>query len=55
MDLQVRAVKNGWLPFYPQFNQNPLEIVKEAEAALARGASCQLAQGQGGQAGSLPL
>lgn len=35
MDLQVRAVKNGWLPFYPQFNKNPLDIVREAEAAGA--------------------
>ncbi|MCS7046552.1 MAG: nitrate reductase subunit alpha, partial [Gemmataceae bacterium] len=35
MDVQVRAVKSGWLPFYPQFNRNPLEVVKEAEAAGA--------------------
>src|SRR5262249_39131602 len=32
MDLQVRAVRNGWLPFYPQFTKNPLNVVKEAEA-----------------------
>jgi len=31
IDMQVKAVKNGWLPFYPQFNKNPLEIAKEAE------------------------
>jgi len=30
MDVQVRAVRNGWLPFYPQFAENPLEVVKEA-------------------------
>ncbi len=35
MDLQVRAVKSGWLPFYPQFDRNPLEVVKEAHAAGA--------------------
>ena len=35
MDTQVRAVRGGWLPFYPQFNKNPLELVKEAEAAGA--------------------
>lgn len=35
MDLQVRAVKNGWLPFYPQFNKNPLDVVKDAHAAGA--------------------
>jgi nitrate reductase alpha subunit len=36
MDLQVRAVRSGWLPFYPQFQQNPLEVVKEAEASGAK-------------------
>ncbi len=35
IDLQARAVRSGWLPFYPQFNKNPLELVKEAEAAGA--------------------
>ncbi len=33
IDLQARAVRNGWLPFYPQFDRNPVELVKEAEAA----------------------
>jgi nitrate reductase alpha subunit len=33
MDVQVRAVRNGWLPFYPQFNRNPIEIARDAEAA----------------------
>jgi nitrate reductase alpha subunit len=32
MDVQVRAVRNGWLPFYPQFNRNPLDIAAAAEA-----------------------
>ncbi|NUN48748.1 MAG: nitrate reductase subunit alpha [Candidatus Brocadiae bacterium] len=36
MDAQVRAVRNGWLPFYPQFERNTLELVKEAEAAGAK-------------------
>ena len=36
MDMQVRAVRNGWLPFYPQFNKNSIELVKEAEAAGAK-------------------
>jgi len=35
-DTQVRAVRNGWLPFYPQFNVNPLDIVKQAESAGAK-------------------
>ncbi|MBL9087518.1 MAG: nitrate reductase subunit alpha [Planctomycetia bacterium] len=30
MDTQVRAVKSGWLPFYPQFLENPLATVREA-------------------------
>ncbi len=36
MDLQVRAVRNGWLPFYPQFNRNPLDLMKEAETVLSK-------------------
>jgi nitrate reductase alpha subunit len=36
MDIQARAVRSGWLPFYPQFNKNPLEVVKEGEAAGAK-------------------
>ncbi|HVP53587.1 MAG TPA: molybdopterin-dependent oxidoreductase, partial [Candidatus Eisenbacteria bacterium] len=36
MDLQVRAVRSGWLPFYPQFQKSPLEVVKDAEASGAR-------------------
>ncbi|MCC7177507.1 MAG: nitrate reductase subunit alpha [Acidobacteria bacterium] len=35
MDVQVKAVRNGWMPFYPQFNKNPIELVKEAQAAGA--------------------
>ncbi|MEE9457578.1 MAG: nitrate reductase subunit alpha, partial [bacterium] len=35
IDMQVRAVRNGWLPFFPQFNKSPLEVVKDAEAAGA--------------------
>ena len=31
MDAQVRAVRNGWLPFYPQFKENSLDLVREAE------------------------
>ncbi len=36
MDMQVRAVRSGWLPFYPQFNRNPLDIVREAENSGAK-------------------
>ncbi len=37
IDVNVRAVRNGWLPFYPQFDENPLETVRKAEASGARG------------------
>jgi nitrate reductase alpha subunit len=30
MDIQAKAVRMGWLPFYPQFNKNPIDIVEEA-------------------------
>jgi nitrate reductase / nitrite oxidoreductase, alpha subunit len=35
IDHQVRAVRRGWLPFFPQFNRSPLEVVKEARASGA--------------------
>ncbi len=35
MDLQVDAVRMGWLPFYPQFNHNPIHLVRDAESAGA--------------------
>jgi nitrate reductase / nitrite oxidoreductase, alpha subunit len=35
MDIQARAVRSGWLPFYPQFNRNPLDVAREAEVAGA--------------------
>src|SRR5215469_1960035 len=34
-DVQARAVRNGWLPFYRQFNANPLDLANEARAAGA--------------------
>jgi len=36
IDHQIRAVRNGWLPFYPQFDRSPIEAVKQAEAAGAK-------------------
>ncbi len=32
IDVQIRAVRNGWMPFYPQFDQNTIDLVAEAEA-----------------------
>lgn len=34
-DWSVMAVRNGWLPFYPQYNKSNLDIVKDAEKAGA--------------------
>lgn len=33
MDLEAMSVRMGWMPFYPQFNANPIQLVEEAEAA----------------------
>ena len=35
IDHQARAVHRGWLPFFPQFKQNPLELAKTARRAGA--------------------
>jgi nitrate reductase alpha subunit len=35
-DVNARAVRMGWLPFYPQFERNSIEIVKDAEQAGAK-------------------
>jgi nitrate reductase alpha subunit len=36
IDLQVDSVRRGWLPFYPQFNRSPVELVREAERSGAK-------------------
>jgi nitrate reductase alpha subunit len=36
IDKQILAVRNGWLPCYPQFNRSSLEVVRDAEAAGAK-------------------
>ncbi|MHB9025117.1 MAG: nitrate reductase subunit alpha [Armatimonadota bacterium] len=35
IDKQIMAVRNGWLPCYPQFNRSTLDLVREAEAGGA--------------------
>ncbi|NUQ70906.1 MAG: nitrate reductase subunit alpha [Chthonomonadales bacterium] len=32
-DAQVRAVRAGWLPYYPQFNEKNTDIIREARTA----------------------
>ena len=36
IDRQIQAVKNGWLPFYPQFERSPLKVVADAQEAGAK-------------------
>jgi nitrate reductase alpha subunit len=35
MDLEAKAVRMGWMPFFPQFKESSLEVAREAEAAGA--------------------
>ena len=35
-DMVVKSVKNGWMPFYPQYNKNPLDIVPDAEKQVLK-------------------
>jgi nitrate reductase alpha subunit len=35
MDFQVRAVRQGWLPFYPQFPESPFDAARRAREAGA--------------------
>ncbi len=32
VDVGARAVRLGWMPFYPQFDRNPIELVRQARA-----------------------
>ncbi|HEY7545792.1 MAG TPA: molybdopterin-dependent oxidoreductase, partial [Blastocatellia bacterium] len=36
IDIQAKAVRNGWLPFYPQFNKPNQHVVHEAVKSGAR-------------------
>ncbi|WP_426996915.1 nitrate reductase subunit alpha [Pseudarthrobacter sp. N5] len=36
-DTLAQSARLGWMPFYPQFDRNPLDIADEAEAAVADG------------------
>ncbi len=33
MDLEAMAVRMGWMPYFPQFKTNSLDLMKQAEAA----------------------
>ncbi len=36
-DALARSARQGWMPFYPQFDRNPLDLADEAKAAVAAG------------------
>ncbi|QHK20437.1 nitrate reductase subunit alpha [Pseudarthrobacter psychrotolerans] len=36
-DALAQSARLGWMPFYPQFDRNPLDLADEAEAAVAAG------------------
>ena len=36
-DVVARSTRMGWMPFYPQFPENSLDLADKAEAAVARG------------------
>nr|HMN82966.1 hypothetical protein [Burkholderiaceae bacterium] len=35
IDMQVRAVRRGWLPFFPQFNRSSITVARDAAASGA--------------------
>lgn len=35
-DFIVKAVRNGWMPYFPQFNVNPIELVEAARKTGAK-------------------
>ncbi|MDD9347448.1 nitrate reductase subunit alpha [Mumia sp.] len=38
-DLIAKSARMGWMPFYPQFDRNPLDLADEAGAATAAGSA----------------
>jgi nitrate reductase alpha subunit len=61
MDLESMAVRMGWMPYYPQFDRNPIALAQQAEAEgaatnedVARWAVDQLRDGKVGFASDDP-
>ncbi|HQZ79848.1 MAG TPA: nitrate reductase subunit alpha, partial [Steroidobacteraceae bacterium] len=48
-DLNLKAIRMGWLPSAPQLNRNPLEVARAAEAAGLPAADYVVQQLKGGQ------
>lgn len=36
-DIVARTARMGWMPFYPQFNENPVDLAQKAQEAVAAG------------------
>jgi nitrate reductase alpha subunit len=49
VDYNLRAVRMGWLPSAPQLNRNPIEVVREAEAAGVAPTDYAVSQLEGGK------
>ena len=47
-DTIAQSARLGWMPFYPQFDANPLDLADQAEAAVdgGRGARCGDVRGE---------
>jgi nitrate reductase / nitrite oxidoreductase, alpha subunit len=42
-DTIAQSARMGWMPFYPQFSANPLDVAEQAETAVASGAAKDVA------------
>ena len=42
-DTIAQSARMGWMPFYPQFDANPLDLADQAEAAVAAGEAADAA------------
>lgn len=49
IDTLAQSARSGWMPSYPQFNRNPLDLVTEAEAAGAEPAAYVADKLRGGE------
>jgi nitrate reductase alpha subunit len=49
MDAHAKAVRMGWMPAFPQFDRNPLDLADEAEAAGADAAAHVVSELQAGR------
>jgi nitrate reductase alpha subunit len=43
VDLTAKAVRLGWMPFYPQFDRNPVELAAELDGDAAADVAARLA------------